>query len=101
MTNRIIWTKLLTIVNDYSNLIVMEEIAISKFKATCLKLLQQVKNTGESLIVTKKGTPVAVINPPPPAPKKQSSFGIMKDKMSIHGDIVSPLPSDDWDVLKE
>jgi len=32
-----------------------ETMPISKFKATCLKVIDQVKNTGISIIVTKRG----------------------------------------------
>ncbi len=76
----------------------METIAISKFKATCLQLLGRISQTGESLLVTKKGNPIALVSPPPPLPKK-SSFGVMKGKTKIHGDITNPLPEKDWEVL--
>ena len=78
----------------------METIAISHFKATCLKLLERVKNTGEPLVVTKKGVPIAMVAPPPATPRK-SSFGCMKDQITVIGDIVSPLGTDDWEVFKE
>lgn len=79
----------------------MENIAISQFKATCLKLLKKVKNTGEPLLVTRKGIPIAMVSPPPPSSTKKSSFGCMKDQITIIGDIVSPLGTEDWDVYKE
>ncbi|MBI2339390.1 MAG: type II toxin-antitoxin system Phd/YefM family antitoxin [Deltaproteobacteria bacterium] len=79
----------------------METIAISQFKATCLKLLERVKNTGESLVVTKKGVPIAMVAPPPKPPVKRSSYGCMKDSVTFIGDIVSPLGTDDWEVFKE
>jgi len=40
----------------------MEEIAISKFKATCLAVLEKVKKTGQPILVTRFGHPVAQIN---------------------------------------
>lgn len=79
----------------------MEAIAISKFKATCLRLLERVKNTGEPLLVTKKGDPIAVVTPPPRPIKKKSSFGSMKGTIKICGDIISPLPEDEWEVLRK
>jgi len=45
----------------------MEEIAISKFKATCLAVLEKVKKTGQPILVTRFGHPVAQITPPAPA----------------------------------
>lgn len=77
----------------------MQVIAISKFKATCLNLLEKVKNTGQPLVVTKKGKAIALISPPPVQPKK-GAFGCMKGTARISGDIVSPLPEEDWEVLK-
>ena len=34
-----------------------ETISISEFKATCLKVIDQVKKTGIPIIVTKRGKP--------------------------------------------
>ena len=78
----------------------MEQIAISKFKATCLALLERVKASGEPLMVTKRGEPVAMITPPPPPPKAKSAFGCMKETIVIKGDIISPIGEDDWEALK-
>jgi prevent-host-death family protein len=84
---------------DHGNLSLVETIAISKFKATCLKLLDRVKRTGEPLLVTKMGEPIAFVSPPPPRSKKKSPYGAMKQFTEITGDILSPLPAKDWKVL--
>ena len=42
----------------------MEEIAISKFKATCLAVLENVRKTGKTVLVTRFGEPVAEVVPP-------------------------------------
>jgi len=42
----------------------MQEIAISKFKATCLAVLKRVRETGEPVLVTRFGQPIARIEPP-------------------------------------
>lgn len=73
--------------------------AVSKFKATCLKVLSQIKVSGETLVITKNGHPLALITPPPPIKKKHSLFGTMKQEMKIEGDIMAPLGTDDWDVF--
>ena len=77
----------------------METIAISKFKATCLSLMERVKKTGKPLLVTKRGEPVCLVEPPPPPPKREKSFGCMKEAIVVEGDIVTPLPENDWEVL--
>ena len=77
-----------------------ETISISKFKATCLRLLDNVKKTGKSILVTRKGEPVALVIPPPPPPKPERWLGCMKDKIKITGDVISPvLDEKEWEVL--
>ena len=78
----------------------METVAISEFKATCLKLLQKIKDTGQTVLITKQGEPIALVSPPPPKPSRRSAFGMMKGTIRITGDIVTPLSSEDWEVLK-
>lgn len=78
----------------------MQTIAISKFKATCLGLLEEIKQTGKEMLVTKKGSPLALVGPPPALKKNRNSFGIMKENTQIQGDIISPLLLDLWKVLK-
>ena len=78
-----------------------ETITISKFKATCLRLLDNVKKTGKSIIVTRKGEPIALVTPPPPPTKPDQWLGCMKDRIEIKGDIISPvLDEKEWEVLK-
>jgi prevent-host-death family protein len=76
----------------------METISISKFKATCLALLERVRQTGEPIVITKRGVPIAQVVPPPPsADKPPVLFGAMKGRMEIRGDIVGPTSSiDEW-----
>jgi prevent-host-death family protein len=79
----------------------MEQISISKFKATCLAVLERVRKTGAPVLVTRFGTPVAEIVPPPLAERPKSWLGSMKASARIVGDIVSPAgDADDWEVLR-
>ena len=79
----------------------MEAIAISKFKATCLAVLERVRRTGEPILVTRRGAPVAQVLPPPePDAAETSAFGCMKSSVEIEGDIVEPLPSEVWEAMK-
>jgi antitoxin (DNA-binding transcriptional repressor) of toxin-antitoxin stability system len=68
----------------------MKEIAISKFKATCLAVLDDVRRTRKPVRVTRFGQPMADIVPPGAAPN-QRIFGGMRDSMEIVGDITEPL----------
>jgi antitoxin (DNA-binding transcriptional repressor) of toxin-antitoxin stability system len=71
----------------------METMSISEFKATCLKVIERLRRTGESLLILKNGKP-AVLIVTPPSSDSQAKFGCMKDKMKITGDIVSPTKED-------
>lgn len=49
----------------------IETISVSRFKATCLAVLQRVKRTGKPVLITRFGEPVAELVPP-----KSASFEI-------------------------
>ena len=68
-----------------------EVVSISKFKATCLALLDKVNKSGQPILVTKRGQPVALISPLSHPEKPVSWLGVFKDTGRIVGDIVSPL----------
>ena len=70
----------------------MREIAISKFKATCLAVLEDVRKTGTPVRITRFGRPVAEVVPPRPA-RKTSWLGCMEGSLEITGDIVGPSRS--------
>ena len=79
----------------------MEEIAISKFKATCLAVLERVRKTRKPIRITRFGQPVAEIVPPTAKPKKKDWMGSMAGTMQIKGDIVAPASDEeDWEVLQ-
>jgi antitoxin (DNA-binding transcriptional repressor) of toxin-antitoxin stability system len=78
----------------------MERIAISKFKATCLRVLQRVHNTRKPALVTRFGKPVAEIAP---APEDAAGWVIcMAGTGKIVGDIVAPAVDEtDWEALND
>ena len=77
-----------------------EVVSISKFKATCLALLDKVRRTGKPLLVTRRGEPIALITPPPEPEKPSSWLGSFKASGKIIGDIISPaLDESEWEVL--
>jgi prevent-host-death family protein len=55
-----------------------ETIPVSKFKATCLRLLANVKRTGKSIIVTRNGEPIALVTPPPASAQTGSVVGLFE-----------------------
>lgn len=63
------------------------EIACSEFKAKCLELLDRVNRTGEPIVVTKRGKPVAKVMGFSPAKPWLS----LRGKGRFHGDAISPV----------
>ena len=63
------------------------------FKAECLKLMDEVARTGQPVVITKHGKPVAQLVPVPAEPS--SLFGYMKNTVIIKGDVVAPT-DDRW-----
>jgi antitoxin (DNA-binding transcriptional repressor) of toxin-antitoxin stability system len=82
--------------------VLMEEIAISKFKATCLSVLERVRKSRKPVLVTRFGVPIAEIVPPQAQKGRKSWLGAMEGTAKIEGDIVGPAgdPSD-WEVMGE
>ena len=79
----------------------MEEIAVSKFKATCLAVLERVRKTKTPVRVTRFGEPVAEVIPPSVSPRPASWLGSMAGSGRIQGDIISPAADEsDWEVLR-
>ena len=67
----------------------MEIIKASEFKARCLQLMDRVAETGEPIVVTKNGKPVAQLAPLQKKPN--TLYGLHKGKIEIEGDILSPI----------
>jgi prevent-host-death family protein len=80
----------------------MKEVAISKFKAECLAMIEQVYKTKRPIRVTRFGKPVAEVVPPSPEAASGDWIGSMRDKIEIVGDIVSPaVDPEDWEALRD
>jgi prevent-host-death family protein len=69
----------------------IQEIAISKFKAKCLSLLEEVSKTRTPLRVTRRGKPLADVIPASSEAEERSWIGSMAGSIEIVGDIVSPV----------
>lgn len=67
-------------------------VGATEFKAHCLALLDRVAETGESIVVTKRGRPVARI-----VPARETRRASLKGSVVVRGDIVAPI-LDDWEI---
>ncbi len=71
---------------------------VSEFKAKCLRLLDEIASNGHTLVITKRGKPIAKVSP---VEAKWKPFGgSMKGKVKEIGDIVYFDTSDDWEALQ-
>ena len=67
-------------------------IKASEFKARCLKLMDEVAESGESILITKNGKPVAKLTPH--RERLKAPFGRDRGRIKVLGDIVSPMPAE-------
>ena len=74
----------------------MRIIKASEFKAKCLKIMDEVADTGEAVLITKNGVPISQLIPARRRP--ETLFGALKGSASINADIVSPVDTS-WDAL--
>jgi prevent-host-death family protein len=78
----------------------MKQMPAGQFKARCLSVMDDVNATGEPVLITKRGTPVAKVVPV--TSKKQDLFGFMAGELKIIGDIESPvIPLEEWEVMRK
>jgi antitoxin (DNA-binding transcriptional repressor) of toxin-antitoxin stability system len=79
----------------------MKQMAISKFKVSCLAVIEEVRRTGTPVRIMRFGKPIAEVVPTQ-APKKASWLGCMRGTLEIQGDIVGPIGAfDDWKMDRE
>jgi antitoxin (DNA-binding transcriptional repressor) of toxin-antitoxin stability system len=72
-----------------------ERMTARSFKAKCLKVIGEVHNEREAVIIAKRGKPVAKLVPM--GAGKDEIFGFLAGKGRIVGDVMSPvLSSEEW-----
>ena len=76
----------------------MISVTVTEFKARCLRILDEVSKTGESVTVTKRGKPIAVVAPPQLQSGQPYRLGLFAGKTTIIGDLIEPLDVE-WEVL--
>ena len=68
------------------------------FRDRCLRLMDEINETGESIVVTKHGRPVVIISP---APREATGLvGFMTGVTRILDDLDEPAtPAEEWDIV--
>lgn len=78
----------------------MRTIAAGEFKQKCLRLLDEVGVSGEPIVITKRGRPVAQLAPIDPTLEPDWA-GAGRGQGVIEGDLVKPAAElDDWEALR-
>ncbi len=73
----------------------MIQISASEFKTKCLKLMDLAEQKHETIVITKRGVPIAKLTAYDE--KTPFLFGYLKDSVIIKEDIIEPL-DEDWAV---
>ena len=73
-------------------------VPVTQFRNQCLRLMDEVKSTGETLIVTKHGRPLAAVVPV----VEERSAGIIgwSSEIRLGDDLSEPaIPPEDWEIV--
>lgn len=73
----------------------MKTVKASEFKAKCLRLMEEVARSGNPVVITKNGRPIAQLSPLVSRPA--SLCGAHKGKIAIKGNVVDPI-DETWDA---
>ncbi|MBI2707949.1 MAG: type II toxin-antitoxin system Phd/YefM family antitoxin [Proteobacteria bacterium] len=73
----------------------MIQISAGEFKAKCLKLMDLAEQKHETIVITKRGAPVAKLVPYEESPSQL--FGFLKGSVVIKGDLLEPI-EEAWDA---
>jgi prevent-host-death family protein len=78
----------------------MKSMGAAEFKARCLKVMDDVHRRGESVLITKKGKPVARLMPVE-RQHAEDIFGCLRGIVRISGDIEAPaVPVSEWEQAR-
>jgi prevent-host-death family protein len=77
----------------------MKKMAAGAFKTNCLALMDEVQAKHETVVITKRGRPVAKLVPV--STETDEIYNFLAGKGAVTGDVVSPVISpEDWGELK-
>ncbi len=71
----------------------------SEFKVECLNLVDEVLKSGDEIVITSNGRPVARLTPY--RDRLKPPFGRDRGRIKVLGDIVSPMPAEWFENSRE
>jgi prevent-host-death family protein len=77
----------------------MKTMLVSDFKAKCIAVLKEVQRSGEPVVVTLRGRPMARVEPFNDGSHRKQ-LGALKGSMRIRRDLVRSDAAADWEMLK-
>ena len=77
----------------------MKTMAISDFKAHALKVLNEVAKSQETILITKRGKPLAQVIPHRESDMKPTP-GKLADAFVFEKDIITPLGEELWEACQ-
>jgi prevent-host-death family protein len=77
----------------------MKTVPAGEFKARCLRIMEEVRTKRVTVLITKKGRPVAKLVPADE--DADDVFGRLQGVLEITGDVESPVVApEDWKALR-
>ena len=77
-------------------------VGATEFKASCLRIIDEMNRDQEAVTITKRGKPVAVLSPVKKAGKPKSLFGAMRGSVLRYDDPFSPaVDPQEWNALRD
>ena len=77
----------------------MKTMGINQFKTHALKILDQIAQTQEIIVITKRGKPLVQITPYRTSDINPRA-GRLSDALVFEKDVISPLGEEMWDACK-
>ena len=75
-------------------------VSVSEFKARALGYFEEISTTGSSIIVTKRGKPVALVTTPERETTIKATANQLAHTIVEEGDIISPIDESEWGSLR-
>lgn len=77
----------------------MRTMTVTDFKAHCLAVLDEIERTGDTVVLLRRGKPIARVTGTRAAPDARPQDALRGTVETI-GDLVSPaLPAEAWDAV--